>query len=163
MKSLRCIFISTAVIFLYAALGAACTKPGKNLKNTSVTNVSIENLAAEFREIRKIKSHFDGGKWTDDVDQWNGHKHRLMVELGIRLADGKFHKSDIIRFLQPPDQIAQKGNDLFDRIMTHLSWDSSRDGPYEFLVYYWRGMHDFLYFTCQNDVIVDSGWWYAWE
>lgn len=163
MKSLRCIFISTAVIFLYAALGATCAKPGKNPKSTGFTNVPIENLAAEFREIRRIKSHFDGGKWTEDVDQWNGRKHRLMTELGIRLAAGKYHKSDIIRFLLPPDQIAQKGDDLFGQIMARPHSDSSDAGSIEFLFYYWRGTHDFLYFTCQNNVIIDSGWWYALE
>jgi len=173
MKFLRCsaavgleksvFFVLAAAIILYIALGATGEKPVKTPKDTGFTGIPLENLAAQFRDIRKLKGHFDGGTWNDDVDHWKGRKHRLMMELGIRLAKGKYDKSDIIRLLQPPDQIARSGDDLFKWITELPGNNTITVAPVEYLVYYWRGTHDFLYFTCRNDAIVHSGWWYAYE
>jgi hypothetical protein len=155
-------FLATAII-LYIALGVTGNDPVETPKDTNFTDVPIEKLAAEFTEIRKIKGHFDGGKWNAEVDRWQGRKHRLMMELEIRLAKGKYQKSDIIRLLQPPDQIARSGDVLFKWITEQPGNNTITSAPVEYLLYYWRGTHDFLYFTCIDDAIVHSGWWYAWE
>ncbi|MCX6582012.1 MAG: hypothetical protein NT166_17720 [Candidatus Aminicenantes bacterium] len=156
-------FVLAALIILYAAAGVTGNDPVETPKDTSFTNVPIEKLAAEFTEIRRIKGHFDGGKWNAEVDRWQGRKHKLMIELEIRLSKGKYQKSDIIRLLQPPDQIARSGDDLFKWITELPGNNTITAAPVEYLVYYWRGTHDFLYFTCIDDAIVHSGWWYAWE
>jgi hypothetical protein len=135
----------------------------KTTKDTGLGNVPIEKLTTEFKKIRKIKGHFDGGRWNSEVDQWMGRKHRLMIELGFRLTSGKYHRSDIGKLMDPPDQIVKKGHDLFKRITGQPGYDSLSAGYYEFLVYYWRGKHDFLFFTCDNNRIVNSSWWYAGE
>jgi hypothetical protein len=31
------------------------------------------------------------------------------------------------------------------------------------LIYEWRADHDFLYLVSQDQVIVGSGWWNAWD
>jgi hypothetical protein len=125
--------------------------------------VSTETLAAGFRELRQINGHFQGGKWNDDVDKWRGKKHRLMIELGSRLANGKYDKKKVIELMNSPDRIVRKGDELFKLIIDQPELDSLADGPYEFLVYYWRGKHDFLFFVCKDKIIVRSGWWYAGE
>lgn len=33
----------------------------------------------------------------------------------------------------------------------------------KYLIYCWRGWHDFLFFISEGDVIVDHGWWFAYE
>lgn len=33
----------------------------------------------------------------------------------------------------------------------------------EYLIYFWRGWHDFLFFITEKGVIVDHGWWFAYE
>ena len=33
----------------------------------------------------------------------------------------------------------------------------------KYLIYFWRGWHDFLFFISEGDVIVDHGWWFAYE
>lgn len=145
------------------AAGVTGNDPVETSKDTGYTDVPLEKLAAEFTEIRKIKGHFDGGKWNAEVDRRQGRKHRLMIELEIRLAKGKYQKSDIIRLLQPPDQIARCGDVLFKWITEQPGNNTITSAPVEYLLYYWRGTHDFLYFTCIDDAIVHSGWWYAWE
>jgi hypothetical protein len=33
----------------------------------------------------------------------------------------------------------------------------------EYLIYFWRGWHDFLFFISVDGVVVDHGWWFAYE
>ena len=33
----------------------------------------------------------------------------------------------------------------------------------EYLVYHWRGGYDFLLFINEGGLIVDHGWWFAYE
>jgi hypothetical protein len=33
----------------------------------------------------------------------------------------------------------------------------------EYLIYFWRGWHDFLFFISEDGLIVDYGWWFAYE
>ncbi len=33
----------------------------------------------------------------------------------------------------------------------------------KYLIYFWRGWHDFLFFISEGDVIVDHCWWFAYE
>jgi hypothetical protein len=116
------------------------------IKKTGLEKVPIDALATEFRKLRKIKGHFQGGKWNKDTDGWMCRKHRVMIELGRRLVNNSFKLKDILRLLGEPDKIKHK----------------KKDGG-ETLVYYWRGNHDYLMFTCKDQLIVHSYWWYAFE
>jgi hypothetical protein len=123
----------------------------------------IQDMADEFKSLRAIEGHFGGGDWNDDVDKWMGRKHQLMIELGSRLSAGAYSKSQVIELLAAPDLIAQEGDELYDLIDSLPEFERPASGSYEFLVYYWRGEHDFLYFTAQAETILNSGWWYAGE
>jgi hypothetical protein len=139
------------------------TAGGGTAEDTALVNLAVEEIADEFKKIRGIKGHFDGGAWNDKADKWMSRKHRLMIELGLRLAGGNYEKNDIIKLLDPPDRIAGKSDYLFEQIVNQKQCYLSTAASYEFLVYYWRGSHDFLFFTCQDGVIINSGWWYAGE
>jgi hypothetical protein len=129
--------------------------------NNSLAKATLEDLATEFRRLRKIQGHFEGGRWNDEVDKWMGRKHRLMLELGSRLGKGEYQKSEIIKLLDPPDQVVRRGDNLFSSIISIPGYEAYGRSPYEFLVYYWRGKHDFLFFICRDEVVINSGWWYA--
>ncbi|MBW2740653.1 MAG: hypothetical protein JRE64_17830 [Deltaproteobacteria bacterium] len=155
--------VTVLTIIIYADSGTADGGSAGAAKDTALVNLPVEEIADEFKKIRKIKGHFDGGAWNDEADKWMGRKHRLMIDLGLRLAGGKYEKSDIIKLLDQPDRIAGKGDHLFEQIVNQKQCYLSTAALCEFLVYYWRGRHDFLFFTCQDGVIINSGWWYAGE
>lgn len=155
-------FLALALI-LNIAPGAATDEPVKTPIDTGFTHVAIEKLAAEFKEIRKIKGHFDEGQWNDNVDRWGGGKHKLMIELGERLSREKYSKNDMIKLMDPPDHIARTGDDLYQWITSQPKNNTVTEPTPEYLVYYWRGKHDFLYFTCMNGAIITSGWRHAYE
>jgi hypothetical protein len=122
---------------------------------------TVEDIAAEFRSLRTIKGHFEGGTWNDDLDEWMGRKHQLMIQLGSRLGAGEYNKAQVIQLLASPDLIAREGDDLFDLVNSLAEFEKPATGPYDLLIYYWRGRHDFLYFTSRGQTIINSGWWHA--
>lgn len=124
---------------------------------------TLEHKAFEFRKLRPLRGYFDGQVWNKEVDQWMGRKHRLMVELGSRLGNGQFDSKEIEHLLGPPDRIVRQGHHLYDMIVNLPGYDTATTAPYKFLVYFWRGMHDFLFFTLQDAVTIGSGWWHAGE
>jgi hypothetical protein len=142
-------------------LDASDSEPNRIVENQSQNPYSIEQMAAEFRSLRARAGHFSGGLWNDDVDRWMGRKHELMLKLGANLAEGEYTKTDIINLLGPADKAVRRGDRLFEQIIRRLSYKASTEDSYEFLMYYWRGKHDFLFFTCQDDVITSSDWWHA--
>ena len=129
--------------------------------SSPINTCKIEALAVEYRNLRTIPGHFGGGTWNEDVDKWNGRKQQIMNQLGDCLGTGKYSKSEIIQLMGKPDRISTKGDNFFP-LIEHTRQNKPQ-GDYEYLVYFWRGGHDFLYFTYQEETIIDSGWWMAWE
>ena len=123
----------------------------------------IHEQAEEFRRLRAVEGHFNGGEWNDDVDRWMGKQHALMVDLGERLGTGTYSRSQVVDLLGEPDAIAVEGDALYGQIRNRGEFERPDGDGYTFLIYHWRGEHDFLYFTCQGEAILNSGWWYAGE
>jgi len=142
---------------------SAPSNPTETVEYHDLAKPPIKDVAAEFRDLRKTKGHFEGGTWNDDVDKWMGRKHQLMIQLGSHLGTGEYSEAEVIQLLGPPDLIAREGDDSFDLINSLPDFKKPATGPYKFLIYYWRGTHDFLYFTSQDETIINSGWWYAGE
>jgi hypothetical protein len=153
-------------IALMITLGGCCGHPsaagdpGKTVDDDPATD-SLVDIAAEFRSLRTIKGHFEGGTWDDDLDKWMGRKHQLMIQLGSRLGTGEYSEAQIIQLLAPPDLTAREGDALFDLVGSLAEFEEPTTGPYDLLIYYWRGSHDFLYFASRGQTIISSGWWYA--
>jgi hypothetical protein len=123
----------------------------------------LKRLAAEFRSLRAIPGQFGGGEWNDAVDRWGGRKHTLMIDLGSRLGAGDFDKDQIVQLLGAPDRVARAGDDLYDLISSLPGRELSPAASTEYLVYYWRGAHDFLFFEYRDSSVAGSDWWYAGE
>jgi hypothetical protein len=123
----------------------------------------LRQIAEAFKTLRTIRGHFDGGTWNDDVDRWMGRKHRLMLQISTLVAENDYSRSEIIQLLNPPDRIVREGDNLYNQIAAlpdHRRLDFPSE---EYLIYYWRGAHDYLFFTCENRMIVSADWWYAGE
>jgi hypothetical protein len=154
------------MLFLMAGCAARDNAPGSPIETVEHDDLamdSIEDIAAEFRNLRETKGHFEGGTWDDDVDKWMGRKHQVMIQLGSHLGTGEYSEAELVQLLAPPDLIAGEGDEFYTLINNLSDFAKPAAGSYEFLIYYWRGTHDFLYFTSQDETIINSGWWYALE
>lgn len=145
-------------VLVFALLLSGCA----NLYAGTATP-DIATLAAEFQDLRAVRGSFDGADWNDDVDQWMGRKHQLMLQLGSQLGGGQYSASQVMHWLGPPDQSAGPGDDVYELVSNLHEFTKPGANSYEFLIYHWRGEHDFLYFTIQGGNVAGSGWWYAYE
>jgi len=137
--------------------------PGDTPMDTADDACTIADVAAEFRALRTVKGHFEGGAWNAAVDRWMGCKHRVMIQLQSRLSAGQYETAQIVEWLGPPDRTDPADYADYDFIMRYPELGPPADGSYELLIYFWRGSHDFLYFVSHRNIIIDSGWWYAGE
>ena len=58
---------------------------------------------------------------------------------------------------------ASPGDPVFDQVSGQPEFEKPSAEDYQLLIYYWRGAHDYLYFTSADKTIVGSGWWHAYE
>lgn len=119
---------------------------------------SLAELGAEFRALRAQPGHFSGGTWNDAVDKWGGRKQQVMIALAEALGGGKHTRSEIVAVMGEPDQIL-KPHDL----MYRQAYDGRNPRVRVLLVYEWRGMHDFLFFTSDGQRVFAADWWAALE
>jgi hypothetical protein len=52
---------------------------------------------------------------------------------------------------------------IYERELRKSGRKQSPKEDREYLVYQWRGGHDFLFFVNEGGLIVDHGWWFAYE
>ncbi len=161
------LYCKLGVILVLLALarcaGRTATPGGSPQTQGCLVSSESKEMAARFQSLRTIKGHFQGGNGNVDVDAWMGSKHQLMLQLGTRLGTGDCRRAQVVQLLGPPDLIAREGDAPFNEVSRLPEFEKPATGPYELLIYYWRGLHDFLYFTAQDETILHSGWWYAGE
>ena len=145
-----------------APIASPVSKPTQQATTAPQVDEYFNQLAEEFRVLRPVQGHFDGGEWQDEVDQWQGRKHRLMLELETQLDDRDFSRTQLVTLLGPPDHTVTGGDPLFEQIKSLPTYELFTEVD-EFLVYEWRGVHDFLFFAIQDDHLTGSDWWYSNE
>lgn len=159
------------VCLLPACLPAAATTedaaanptPTAQPVNTTPVDPELRQLVDTYPALRPVLGQFSGGSWNDEVDRWQGTKHSAMLALGARLSSGDFSCVQLTDLLQEPDHIVEGGDPLHELIQTLPAYATPEEEDAQFLVYEWRGTHDFLFFVCENGRITTSGWWYAGE
>jgi hypothetical protein len=85
-----------------------------------------------------------------------------MIDLGLELGNGNYSRTQLISLLGQPDHIVKGGDPLADQIKS-LPANERFTNVDEFLVYEWRGTHDFLFFVIQDGRPIGSDWWYSGE
>ncbi|KAJ3289207.1 hypothetical protein HK104_007659 [Borealophlyctis nickersoniae] len=157
----------------------------------------VASFASDYKTLRETKGHFDGGDYLKDVDGFGGKKHRALQALGTHLGQKGKPAADIIKTLGKPDEIIPKidatnigpkdvsgpdalsggpGTGLQGMPGPYMgpgapppqaAGAENAQGSAYFLVYYWRGRHDFLWFEVDasgaDEVVRNSGWYQAGE
>ena len=66
------------------------------------------------------------------------------------------NEEQITQIMGLPDTYASNQHPI-EHHFTQLGQDE------KILIYYWRGMHDFLYFVLANNQLISKHWYYALE
>jgi hypothetical protein len=128
----------------------------------------IATLAREYRELRVKRRQLAPGMRLKELDDSGGKLEETLSALGVELGHPPHTRKTVIALLEQRDAILDHrkmrkylGVYYRDRRKISDEVDQRRDRKY--LIYFWRGWHDFLFFISEEGVIVDHGWWFAYE
>lgn len=109
---------------------------------------SVKELGQEFQRLRKDKN----------TACCNNFGSGLMKVMGILLdsVNTGVTESFIIEVMGKPNLYASKEHPL-EHHFVQLEEDE------RVIIYFWRGLHDFLYFGFKNDQLIYKNWYYALE
>lgn len=127
------------------------------------------DAAREFRALRAVRGHFDGGAWNDAVDRWQGRKHVLMQQLAQALLRERATSAQIRERLGAPDAVVDARNAtqaaLVERIRGAATappaWPTTP--PEAIWLYRWRGTRDQMALALWGDRVLATAWLYEWE
>jgi hypothetical protein len=140
------------------------TEPGrKELRRSRVAG-----LAREYRELRAKRRDLSPGVRLKELDDHGGRLHQTLSALGVELGHPPRTDIVVIEDLGQPDAILRNREmsnylGIYDRQLRKSAHKIEQGRDRKYLIYFWRGWHDFLFFISEGGVIVDHGWWFAYE
>lgn len=127
--------------------------------------------ARTFRALRATRGHFDGARWSDDVDRWQGRKHLAMQALASQMLLAHAPAKLLRQSMGAPDGVLDPGQAAHTRAIEQAQWLKAADSPAAPLkgnparlwLYRWRGSHDQLVLALDHGRVVAAGWLHDWE
>ena len=131
-------------------------------------NEQTAKLISRYQELRERRRSSSDGEFDKDLDAHDGKLHQVLAALGNEFRHPPNTKQNIIACLGEPDAI--RSDDHMRRFLAIYQSERRKagrqplpQGEREYLIYFWRGWHDFLFFINEDGRIIDSGWWFAYE
>jgi hypothetical protein len=126
------------------------------------------DLARQYRELRAKRRQLSPGVRLNELDDSGGSLERVLSALGVELGHPPNTKPMIVEYLGEPDAILgnrkmTKFLGIYERTRRKSAHKLEPRRDRKYLIYFWRGWHDFLFFISEGDVMVDHGWWFAYE
>ena len=125
-------------------------------------------LVSEYQQLRDRRRGLPKGASDPDLDHDGGRLSRVLSALGRALGHKAYTKESIINCLGAPDAIRTHRKmlpllEIYKRELRKAGRKIEERSEREYLIYFWRGWHDLLFFISEGGVIVDHGWWFAYE
>lgn len=159
--------------YLIGSLAAILFLTGQSLAQSKDSDDRCSNkkaaaLASDYRELRDRRRRTAKRTRDKALDNYGGRLHQVLSSLGKELGHPPYTKEGILRCLGEPDAIRsheQMGNYLgiYERELRKAGRQAQQRSDLQYLIYFWRGWHDFIFFISEDGVIVDHGWWFAYE
>jgi hypothetical protein len=157
--------VFAAIVVLADATSAEAKDSGNGCQRL---NKQVVALISQYKELRERRHPLPDGIYDKDLRDHGGKLHRILSSLGTELGHPPSTKQLIVECVGEPDSI-KNGRQMARFLGIHereLKKPGRQMRPKqdrEYLVYYWRGGHDFLFFINEGGLIVDHGWWFAYE
>ncbi|KAI8805065.1 hypothetical protein BJ742DRAFT_741573 [Cladochytrium replicatum] len=137
----------------------------------------LSTAASEFQQLRTINGHFSGGEWNADVDGFGGRKRELMSILKALVGVQGTPFAQVFEAMGAPDVVIPNPSNEAPAATTDLLRTEptipTMPGPFLpnspasvqneslFLIYYWRGRKDYLWFWIDSDGNVVKSEWHS--
>ena len=152
----------------YLALGAwYLARPAAAADEASNTNAPT---VRDWQRLRGLKGHFDGAAWNNEVDRWQGQKHRVMQTLADGLVRQRANQRAVQQTLGRPDARLRPGEAGHDLAAASLVRGPGAAAPLQadarrgdLWLYRWRGQHDQLVLVLIDGRVRSAGWLQAGE
>jgi hypothetical protein len=157
--------ISLAAVLLVAGASYAQEDSADVCKGV---NEKTAALISQYKNLRDKRRQLPPGTFDQDLSADGGKLSKVLSALGVELGHRPYTKQIIVSCLGEPDAIKthkQMGHllDIYNRELEKAGRKVEQKSNREYLIYFWRGWHDFLFFISEDGVIVDHGWWFAYE
>jgi hypothetical protein len=160
-------FIAAMIAVLFGA-GISLARAKVTGDDCKGLNKNAAALAREYKELREKRRLLEPGKFDRDLSADKGRLHQVLSSLGEELGHPPHTEKTITRCLGAPDTV---GNDeqmhnflgIYNRELQKQGRNVKAHGNRKYLIYFWRGWHDFLFFISEDGKITDHGWWFAYE
>ena len=128
----------------------------------------IAALASEYRELRERRRQLPQGVFDEELQADGGRLHNVLAALGTELGHKPYTRRTVTECLGAPDAVKDGRQmrpflDIYNRERKKAGREVSAKSARVYLIYHWRGGHDFLFFISEGGRIVDHGWWFAYE
>jgi hypothetical protein len=125
-------------------------------------------LIDQYKELRERRRRLPEGAYDKELRDHGGKLHKTLQALGSELGHPPYTKKIIVDCLGEPDAIHSQVEmarylGIYEREQRKAGRETKAKPGQEYLVYHWRGGHDFLFFISEAGSIVDHGWWSAYE
>lgn len=130
------------------------------------SEAELEALAAEYKALRERKRGIPQGTFDAVTSASGGRLVEVMHELGKRLGKPGTKAERVLELMGPPDA-SKTGLRMRPYLPNNYHEETKllreladRRGA-RFLIYFWRGWHDILYFCVVGKTVRAHGWWAA--
>jgi hypothetical protein len=151
---------------LSAGTVAAQAKPPAN--KCSELDETTRALIKEYRALRHRSKHLAPGKFDHDLNADGGRYSKVLHSLGEALGHSPFTSKTLETCLGKPDALRsqkQMGHllSIYNRELEKSGRQVTSSDKRRYLIYFWRGWHDFIFFISEDGKIIDHGWWFAYD
>jgi hypothetical protein len=160
------LLLSLAAALLFTGLSFAQGKDSAGGCEGMSKEVAV--LVRQYRELRQRRSRLPRGERDPDLSDDGGKLSKVLSRLGTELGQPPYTKRAIVECLGAPDAVKNHRQmspllGIYNRELERAGRKVLKKSNRQYLIYFWRGWHDFLFFISEGDKIVDHGWWFAYE
>lgn len=123
---------------------------------------SADAASREYRALRSVRGHFDGGAYDETVDRWQGRKHVLMQQLAGELLRERATTAQVRERMGEPDAALDARAPANAKLLQRVTAEGTAR-PDAIWLYRWRGARDQLAFALTGGRVIATVWLYEYE
>ena len=160
-------FLISLSAILFLASGSLAQSKNADDRCKALDPKALE-LIGQYKELREKRGRLAQAKFDEDLQADGGRLSRVLSELGVLLGHPPQTKQIIKTCLGQPDAVRNHRQmqpllGIYHRELEKAGRRVVEKNNREYLIYFWRGWHDFIFFISEDGRIVDHGWWFAYE